>query len=157
MTAGGMDAESSANGLLVNIEPPPVARILRGGGKVKPKKGLCGYRKNFEAHRGQIAERPGGRRGEPGDGAGIDQPGPASLDVRHLLGAQRGSQRVGADQVAAMDDGLRTFGCRVPYRALERLGAIVTVRDDADLHAADHSPRPSIAEICITRRFPGSS
>jgi hypothetical protein len=40
----------------------------------KPKKGLCGYRKNFEAHRGQIAERPSGRRGEPGDGAGIDQP-----------------------------------------------------------------------------------
>src|SRR5713226_4275653 len=87
MSSGGMDAESSANGVLVNIEPPPVARILRGGGKVKPKKGLCGYRKNFEAHRGQIAERPGGRRGEPGDGAGIDQPGPASLDVRHLLDA----------------------------------------------------------------------
>jgi len=64
---------------------------------------------------------------------------------------------VGADQVAAMDDGLRTFGCRVLYRALERLGAIVTVRDDADLHLADHSRRPSIPKICTTRRFPGSS
>src|SRR5207249_1507416 len=33
--------------------------------------------------------------------------------------AQRGPQRVGANQVAAMDDGLRTFGRRVAYGALE--------------------------------------
>src|SRR5258708_14564196 len=31
--------------------------------------------------------------------------------------------------------------CRVVYGALERVGAIVAARDDADLHAADHSPQ----------------
>ena len=68
-------------------------------------------------------------------------------DMHGYSRAQRGPQRVGADQVAAMHDGLRTFGCRVVYGALERVGAIVAVRDDADLHAADR-----LIAACIASR-----
>jgi len=48
-------------------------------------------------------------------------------DVHGDSSAQRGPQRVGADQVSAMHDRLRTFGRRVFHRALECLGAIVAV------------------------------
>jgi len=68
-------------------------------------------------------------------------------DMHGYSRAQRGPQRVGADQVAAMDDGLRTFGRRVAYGALEGVGAIVAVRDDADLHAADR-----LIAACIASR-----
>ena len=64
------------------------------------------------------------------------------------LGAELRGER-GADQVAAMDDGLRTLGRRVVYGALERVGAIVAVRDDANLHAADRRIAACIASRAV--------
>src|SRR5438105_6991180 len=40
-----------------------------------------------EAHGRKVPQRPGRRRGEARDGAGVHQPGLAALDVRHLLDA----------------------------------------------------------------------
>jgi hypothetical protein len=55
-------------------------------------------------------------------------------DVHWQSRAQRRPQRLRADHIAAVHDDLRTFGRRIVYRALERFGAIVAVRDNADLH-----------------------
>src|SRR5512147_885105 len=85
MTVGD-SADSVANGLTVNITPPS-PRFYGRAVEAQPKKPLCHHRKNFEAHGVEVAERPGRGRGQPGDGAGIDQPGPTALDVRHLLDA----------------------------------------------------------------------
>src|SRR6185437_11003284 len=41
----------------------------------------------FESHCSKIAEHPGRRCGEPGDGAGVYEPGARALHVRHALGA----------------------------------------------------------------------
>src|SRR5438270_374006 len=222
MTSGDQKSADAANGLLVNISVSSYrsASILDGAARPGERRALCGHREleYLVAHRVKIAQHPGRRRGEAGDGAGIDEPGAAALHGRDALDArlmgvpaahqvpvsgaghriavlgvvhqedlstaqlqarvgavvleqpaararqivqrkrvshvvsvndmhgysraQRGSQRVGADQVATMHDRLRTFGCRVVDCALERVGAIVAVGDDADFHAADHSPWP---------------
>src|SRR6267143_9468 len=227
MTSGGNKSPNAANGLLVNISRLLLrsGSILDGSARAGERRALCGHREleYLVAHRVEIAEHQGRRRGEAGDGSGIDEPGAAALHGRDALDArlvgvpaahqvpvpgaghriavlrvmhqedfssaqlqarvgavvveqsaararqivqrervshvvavndmhvysraQRGPQRVGADQVAAMDDGLRTFGCRVVYGALERVGAIVAVRDDADLHAADR-----LIAACIASR-----
>src|SRR5437764_7564205 len=44
MTAGAIDAESPANGLVANIETPPRGRFYGRPREALPKKGLCGYR-----------------------------------------------------------------------------------------------------------------
>ena len=83
----------------MNISGPPrEGPILRAQGAAGPKNGLCGYRKYFEAHLREITEHPGGGRREPGHGSRVDQPGPAALDVRHLLDA-RHMRMAAADEI----------------------------------------------------------
>jgi hypothetical protein len=54
-----MEAESSANGLLVNILTPPFSTplILNGRERCAQKKRLCGHRKYFVRHRVQCPRR----------------------------------------------------------------------------------------------------
>src|SRR6266850_7203724 len=133
MTSGGNKSPNAANGLWVNISRLLLrsGSILDGTTRRGERRALCGHRQleYLVAHRIEVAQHPGRRRGKAGDGSGIDEPGAAA--------------------VSAMDDGLRTFGCRVVYGALQRVGAIVAVRDDADLHVADRLIAAFIASRAV--------
>jgi 3-oxoacyl-[acyl-carrier protein] reductase len=54
--------------------------------------------------------------------------------VHRQADAHRRAQRLRADDVTAMNDGRGALGRTRAHGTRERLGAIVTVRDDADLH-----------------------
>src|SRR5690348_15647030 len=56
--------------------------------------------------------------------------------VHRQSDAQCGAQRLRTDEVAAMDDDFGALGRRFAHRARERVGAVVTVRQDAELHAS---------------------
>jgi hypothetical protein len=47
---------------------------------------------------------------------------------------ERRFHRLGTDEVAAMDDRFRAQRARFAHRLRERIGAVVAVGNDADLH-----------------------
>src|SRR5207302_3618907 len=92
MTSGGSKSPIAANGLLVNISRLLLsgASILDGTAKCGERRALCGHREleYLVAHRVEIAQHPGRRCGEAGDGSWIDQPGAAALHGRNALDAR---------------------------------------------------------------------
>src|SRR5438128_6507964 len=80
----------------------------------------------LEAHRGEIAERPGGGRGEAGHGAGIHQPGGTTSYIFYLSHA-RNVGMAAADEVP------------VP-RARHRIAVLGIVHDE-DLPPAELEAR----------------
>src|SRR5438552_17361938 len=90
MTSGDQKSPNAANGLLVNISRLlRAASILDGGARAGERRALCGHREleYLVAHRVEIAQHPGRRRGEAGDGSRIDEPGAAALPGRDALDA----------------------------------------------------------------------
>src|SRR5437763_990349 len=83
--------------------------------------------------RAVVANQPAARLRQVVERNGIAQI-VAVNDMYRQSRAQRGSQRLRANHITAMDDDLRTCGRSIAYRAGKRLGPIVAVRDDADLH-----------------------
>src|SRR5439155_4490705 len=100
MTSGDQKSPNAANGLLVNISRLlEAASILDGGARAGERRALCGHREleYLVAHRTEIAQHPGRRRGEAGDGSRIDEPGTAALHGRDALDSSAQLQaRVGA-------------------------------------------------------------
>src|SRR5712692_2209507 len=92
MTSGGNKSPNAANGLLVNISRLLLrgASILDGTTRRGERRALCGHREleYLVAHRVEIAQHPGRRRGEAGDGSWIDEPGAAALHGRDALDAR---------------------------------------------------------------------
>src|SRR3989441_10278816 len=101
MTSGGQKSVNAANGLLVNISLSSwgAASILDGAARPGERRALCGHREleYLVAHRVEVAQHPGRRRGEAGDGSWIDEPGAAALHGRDALDSSAQLQaRVGA-------------------------------------------------------------
>src|SRR5439155_23836386 len=91
MTSGDQKSPNAANGLLVNISRLlQAASILDGSARAGERRALCGHREleYLVAHRVEIAQHPGRRRGEAGDGSRIDEPGAAALHGRDALDAR---------------------------------------------------------------------
>src|SRR3989454_11266592 len=92
MTSGGQKSVNAANGLLVNISLSSwgAASILDGSARAGERRALCGHREleYLVAHRVEIAQHPGRRRGEAGDGSRIDEPGAAALHGCDALDAR---------------------------------------------------------------------
>src|SRR5438445_5053310 len=101
MTSGGNKSPNAANGLWVNISRLLLrsGSILDGTATRGERRALCGHREleYLVAHRVEIAQHPGRRRGEAGDGSRIDEPGAAALHGRDALDSSAQLQaRVGA-------------------------------------------------------------
>src|SRR5688572_25148563 len=72
--------------------------------------------------------RPAGKRNRVAEIIAVD-------DMHRQAGAQCAAQRLRPDHVAAMDNRFGALRGRLAHRARERIGAVVAVRYDANLHA----------------------